>query len=70
MLMRPVTEEDCARFVECPPRRRPTNDLGHAGFVVEMYLSEGADSALLYAPIIGARFFELPPRDAGRAVRL
>lgn len=60
-----LAEEAGARFVEGPPGRQLMRSIDDAGLVVEACLSGNADSALLYAPNLTARFFDLSSGEAG-----
>jgi len=60
-----VTEEAGVRFVEGPPGRPLMRSVEDAGLVVEACFSAGVDSALLYAPNLTGRFFDLSSGEAG-----
>jgi hypothetical protein len=60
-----VAEEAGVRFVEGPPGRQLMRTVEDASLVVEACLSSRAGSALLYAPNLTERFFDLSSGEAG-----
>jgi hypothetical protein len=60
-----VTEEAGVRFVEGPPDLPLLGGIEDASLVVEACFSNGVSSALLYAPNLTARFFDLSSGEAG-----
>lgn len=60
-----VTEQAGVRFLEGPPDLPLLDGIDDAGLVVEACFSNRVSSALLYAPNLTARFFDLSSGEAG-----
>jgi hypothetical protein len=64
-----VVEENGLRLVEGPPEQRLMLVADDAARVVEACLSESVNAALLYAPNLTERFFDLSSGDAGTVLQ-
>jgi hypothetical protein len=64
-----VAEEAGVRFVEGPPGLPLLRAAEDTGLVVEACFSDGVSSALLYAPNLTARFFDLSSGEAGAVLQ-
>lgn len=60
-----VAEAAGVRFVAGPPGLPLMRSIEDAGLVVEACFSNGVDSALLYAPNLTEKFFDLSSGEAG-----
>jgi len=60
-----VIDEAGVRFVEGPPGQPLMCGVEDAGLMLEACFSTGVDSALLYAPNLTGRFFDLSSGEAG-----
>ena len=60
-----VSEEAGVRFVEGPPDLPLMNSIEDAALLVEACFSHRASSALLHAPNLTGRFFDLSSGEAG-----
>jgi hypothetical protein len=60
-----LAEEAGVRFVEGPPDSGLIRRIEDASFIVEACFSQGVSSALLYAPNLTEKFFDLSSGEAG-----
>lgn len=60
-----IAEEAGLRFIEGPPDRPLMSDIENVALLVEACFSHRVSSALLYAPNLTNRFFDLSSGEAG-----
>jgi hypothetical protein len=60
-----ISEEDSTRFIEGPPGREFMRTAKDVDLIVEACFSSHINSALLYAPNLPKKFFDLRSGDAG-----